>query len=175
MEDEIFIDSMLNLIDVVAPKSMFNKKKSKRRRNKRRLKLINPHLRTMWTNSADIVAPVISSSGTDLKLPVIDFSKVNRRFLENVPKPNLFPILGCSQYPDIKETTDPFAPYGHKPGYMTDHGIIAIPDNLVVHGYVWNKEVGWILHAQSPQAQDERRSTDKSSTFRGKKRKKELR
>ena len=56
---------------------------------------------------------------------------------------------------------------------MTDHGIVALPNNLVVHGYVWSKEVGWILKAHFPKG--ERRFRDKFSTFRGKKRKKELR
>ena len=56
---------------------------------------------------------------------------------------------------------------------VTDHGIVALPNNLVVHGYVWSKEVGWILKAHFPKG--ERRFRDKFSTFRGKKRKKELR
>jgi len=172
LEDEIFIDSLLNFMDVVAPKSIFNKKKSMRRKNKRTRKLITPHLRSMWTNSADIVDPVTSSSGTSLGLPVIDFSKVNKRFVENIPKPDLFPIHGCAQFPDQKKVNQ-YSPFGYESGYMTDHGIVALPNNLVVHGYVWSKEVGWILKAHFPKG--ERRFRDKFSTFRGKKRKKELR
>lgn len=176
LEDEIFIDSMLNYIEIVAPKSMFNKRKSKRRKNRRARKSIDPHLRCIWSNSAEVVTPVSTNSETSLKYPVIDFSKVNKRFVDNIPKPDLFPVLGCSECPDVKENPDyihPSRPFGHEPGYMTDQGIIAVPDKLLVHGYVWNKEVGWMLHAQYPK--EERRSREKGSISRRKKRKKELR
>ena len=62
LEDEIFIDSMLNFIDIVAPKSRFNRRKSRRRKNKRTRKSIDPHLRSIWSNSAEVVAPIYSSS-----------------------------------------------------------------------------------------------------------------
>ena len=176
LEDEIFIDSMLNFIDVVAPKSIFNRRKSRRRKNKRTRKLIDPHLRNIWSNSAEVMAPVSSNSEASFKYPIIDFSKVNKRFVDNIPKPDLFPVLGCSKYPDVKEDPayiHPSRPFGHEPGYMTDQGIIAVPDKLLVHGYVWKKEVGWMLHAQYPK--EERRSREKGSISRRKKRKKELR
>ena len=46
----------------------------------------------------------------------------------------------------------PKTPFGSKPGYLTDAGVINADSNLeVVHGYVWSPSCHqYILHAKFP-------------------------
>ena len=101
--------------------------------------------------------------------PVLDWSKVNSRFLSNIPKPGKYPIHGCSldpaiyewshifHYPEVwggtKENIKPkfvtsSFPFGEEWGYNTSAGIISV-SNVIHHGYIWNNG-NWIWHAQQP-------------------------
>ena len=92
----------------------------------------------------------------------IDFTRVNKFFMRNIPTPTSFPIHGCSQdpefyvrqcrnqygeYPDLKPNhyKDCPRPHGYLYGYETDIGIVPVPEEAV-NGYVW-KNGSWILHA----------------------------
>ena len=99
----------------------------------------------------------------------IDLSKVNQFFLRNIPKPEYFPILGCSDDPEFysderiktdivdyygnRQTLPPShkqkAPFGSLYGYKTDVGIIPVP-NQSIFGHVWKGRdgEGWVLQAQ---------------------------
>ena len=97
LEDEIFFESVLQVIDTVAPNNIFNRGKSGRRARKRlrkRLKAaVIPHLFPVWQNAGDLVAPRESDTKPMPKVevvspyPIIDMSKVNKRFLSNLPEP----------------------------------------------------------------------------------------
>ena len=96
----------------------------------------------------------------------IDLTKVNQFFLRNIPKPDYFPILGCSEDPEFysneriktdhvdyygnRITLPPRhqqkTPFGGLYGFRTDVGIVPVPDQPV-HGHVW-KEGAWVLQAQ---------------------------
>ena len=97
----------------------------------------------------------------------IDLTKVNQFFLRNIPKPEYYPILGCSndpefyngkfykdgrEYSKFKENVMYFEsnfPFGGLFGYKTDVGIIPVPKQAVF-GHVWTGKVGegWVLQAQ---------------------------
>ena len=99
----------------------------------------------------------------------IDLTKVNQFFLRNIPKPEYFPILGCSNDPEFysderiktdivdyygnRQTLPPRhkqkAPFGSLYGYKTDVGIIPVP-NQSIFGHVWKGRdgEGWVLQAQ---------------------------
>ena len=96
----------------------------------------------------------------------IDLMKVNQFFLRNIPKPDYFPILGCSEDPEFYSNerikTDHYDYYGNRQtlpprhqqkmpfggmyGFTTDVGIVPVPDHPI-HGHVW-KEGAWVLQAQ---------------------------
>ena len=97
----------------------------------------------------------------------IDLTKVNEYFLRNIPKPQYYPVSGCSndpefyngkfykdgrEYSKFKENVIYFEskfPFGGLFGYKTDVGIIPVPKQAVF-GHVWTGKVGegWVLQAQ---------------------------
>ena len=138
--------------------------------------MIHPHLRSMWSNSSLLLSHSPCNTPVSVpRYPIVDWSKVNQRFLNNIPKTQAFPIQGCLNANEIEKKDNSYvlAPHGYRRGYMTNLGIIAPPENSLAHGYVSTTE-GWILHAQYPKFK-ERKSREKDSTSRVKKRKKELR
>ena len=98
--------------------------------------------------------------------PQVDWTNVNKRFLGNIPNPTFFPIHGCSNDPSHYQLTcvshdhyipaefDCPCPFGQDYGYLTEGGVIAVPDQ-VHHGYVWSVSdsgVGqWVLSVKSRQ------------------------
>ena len=129
-------------------------------------KTIHSDLFQIWRNVHDIVEPPVSAikDNSDLHYPTVDWSVVNKRFIQNIPTPTLQPILGCSEdpsfYQDVHERSDygyhrnlgskftKTNPFGAISGYVTDAGVIAVPTNEVFHGHVYQDGVGWILHAE---------------------------
>ena len=113
LEDEIFLESILQVIDIIAPNNIFNRGKSERRRRKKvRKKLkaaVISHLFPVWQNLGDLVTPRVSVTKPVHNVevvspyPIIDMSKVNKRFLSNLPEPERFPVLGCSPDPKFYE------------------------------------------------------------------------
>ena len=102
--------------------------------------------------------------------PTIDWSKVNRRFLDNLPKEGLYPVHGCSEDPEFyrekmmtlscgrerllsEHSYSPY-PFGSGSGYLTQFGVISKENsvgdlNVPVNGYIYSED-GWVLHAQYP-------------------------
>ena len=84
----------------------------------------------------------------------VDLSQVNSRFLGNIPRPKEYPTLGCMTEAESKEKI--LTGYGwiQKPrrsewqwGFMTDCGIVPVPEEPV-YGHVWSASArDWILHA----------------------------
>ena len=78
----------------------------------------------------------------------IDLKNVNARFINNIPKPNRYPVLGVSNDPDFYhlwyQTGDPYKrsqkfldpfPFGSEFGYETNIGIV-LPPTDPIHGYI---------------------------------------
>ena len=110
--------------------------------------------------------------------PTLDWSKVNKRFIQNVPMPTLLPVHSCSADPTFYEWSErkgngntilkvpsnferrsyylkqglPNAAggyvFGGIYGYETSEGNISV-SNITHHGYIWDNG-SWILHAQLP-------------------------
>ena len=178
LEDEIFFESILQVINIVAPDNIFNRGKSERRRGKKVLKrlkaTIAPHLFPMWQNADDLMVPreSVTKPMPNVEVaspyPIIDMSKVNKRFLSNLPEPERFPVLGCSPDPkfyepryevqydaqlpprQLKSMYEEKYPFGC--GFGFDNlGIIGSSSlEGAVHGYIWTG-YRWVLHAQRPQ------------------------
>merc|ERR1719282_738829 len=174
LEDEICLESVLQVIDLVAPNNVYNRGKSGRRNRKNAKKrfkaAVTPHLFTMWQNAEDIVPPMervakhytvarpVMEVVTPVPYPKVDWSCVNSRFIKNLPSPGKFPIHGCSQDPDLYEIeldcygntkfNDVPNPFGSAYGYQTSEGIVCVPEEAH-HGYVWQVDQ-WVLHANLP-------------------------
>ena len=137
-------------------------------------------------------------------MPVVDWTKVSERSLGNLPKPQMFPKLGCSSDPKIYEERyhdrgahgkikvgsiheEDKYPFGLEYGYMTDLGVISTnrgdhmedPYQNIVHGHVWSPDLGyWVIHARYLKDKDKNfKETKKKAgaTTSKKPRRKELR
>ena len=179
-----FITALLRTIHRTAPKSVFNNTKAEVLRKERaEIKIANIipcEFRTLW-DSAEPEDEEVEDDSKSVPdpYPVLDWSKVNSRFLSNIPKPGKFPIHGCSldpaiyewshifHYPEVwggtKENIKPkfvtsSFPFGEEWGYNTSAGIISV-SNVIHHGYIWNNG-NWILHAQQPREEMKKASKD---------------
>ena len=184
-EGNIFIKNISTFPLKAAPSGIFSRRKSKRRRVKKMRRLVHPDLYNIWYYSGQIASPpdVKSKPVSVPPYPQVDWTNVNKRFLGNIPNPSFFPIHGCSEDPSHYELTyvshnnfipaefERPCPFGQAYGYMTERGVIAVPDR-VHHGYVWSvcdSGVGqWVLSVQSRQTPKKQ----EGSRGRGRKKKK---
>ena len=163
----IFIDHVLTFMSKVAPDNVFSRRKSKRKKARKMRRLLHPELFSIWYYSGQIVAPSDVSKKPDLSsYPEVDWTKVNKRFLTNVPSPVQYPVHGCSEDDRFYETNyvksdygymtnkgsafTKDAPFGSLPGYRTIFGVVNVPTSQVFHGYSWLENEGWVLHATMP-------------------------
>ena len=177
-----------------APNNVFSTIKSERRAKKRKMRRITKHLRSIWKNAEEIMmsAPC-SEKEPEINIPKVDWSKVNKRFLDNIPKPQHYPVHGCSNDPSFYQErlerksygteTRPSMfemgyPFGSAWGIKTDCGVIPVGD-LLVHGHRWVPGEGWLLHAQFPKEEENVKKDTKGNDrlvynlkkkFKGKKR-----
>ena len=93
----------------------------------------------------------------EVEYPQVDFNHLNSHFIKNIPKPESYPIYGCSEdseFYDISKhgkrpTFFNSFPFGAKPGYDTNLGIVAVPDQPIF-GYIWTENHGFKIHAAPP-------------------------
>ena len=193
------ITALLRTINRTAPKSVYCTKKAeilrKERSDIRIANIVPNEFKALWDAHED---------EEDFKInvqdpyPTIDWSKVNKRFISNIPEPTRFPIHSCSPDPAFYEWTEkkingaiekipsPFERYhyylkkgwfeaakgmhafGSRWGYDTSEGIVSVA-SLVHHGYIWQN--GWILHAQKPNLEEKiiRKRDSEDCKFQSKK------
>jgi len=168
-----FIEKMTRFINMSSPGHVFNVKKSMKKKKKRAAKMVHPELVTLWRNVGDLFANQVSVSTPDPSIPVVDWSKVNSRFIANIPAPSPQPLSGCSEDPEFYEHKNvrrcqpsgavtwetkwsphksSKTPFGTKLGFLTDAGVIKAESNhQIVHGYIWSPSCNqYILHAKFP-------------------------
>ena len=163
--------------------------KKKRRKSER--KELHPDLITMWRHANEICAPPVSRArhaSPASPYPRVDWSRVNQRMLANLPKPERFPVHGCTQDEtffvkrkvtvahDSVRFLSPYeqaihCPYGSLPGFLTQDGVIAPGGHgEVVHGYVWSPDYhGWVLQASNPVGQQKKQNKDEAAFVKNKK------
>ena len=174
MNCDPFIVKMTSFIKTSSPGHVFDVKKSKKRKAKKAAKMVHPVLLSLWNNVGDLFTPKVHvPKNSASNVPVVDWHKVNSRFIANVPAPSPQPLYGCSEDPEFyehktgrrcqpsgavtweiqwskfKTSTTPF---GTKPGFLTDAGVITPDSNhQLVHGYIWSPSCQqYILHASFP-------------------------
>ena len=162
-----FIEKMTRFIKMSSPGQIFNVKKSLRRSKRKAAKMVHPELISVWRNVGDLFDPRISvPSSPDLSIPIVDWSRVNQRFISNIPTPSPQPKHGVSNHPPFYKETKYVsqadckeglfhlskAPFGSELGYLTSAGVISHSSNTnSIHGYVWSDSFQkFILHAKFP-------------------------
>ena len=172
---------MSDAISRLAPTSRYDARRAKQKRRRKMLKKVHPELRSIWSHVSILVSPVNKETPPE-PMPTVDWSKVNKRFLTNIPCPADIPIQGCSQdesfyAPQIKEgraihskfkATNPF---GTLPGYRTVCGVVNVPSQAF-HGYVWVEDYGWMLDASFAK---DKKMRDRHSNYKRGFKKKRLR
>ena len=152
-------------MDKIAPNSVFDKRRAKRYRKRKLIQMVPKMLRPIWQHCEEIFCqaavpePRPCQVKSDVRTPSINWSKVNTRMVTNLPRPQDYPVLSCSQDPKFYESSDWFAnkfPFGSKPGFLTNLGVIGVPGvNDVIHGHVYDLYWGWILHAGYAEEREE--------------------
>ena len=166
MSDNVLMDSVLKFLDAEIPDAIYDPNW----REERKKKAVHPEFYTLWTN----FYLIFTDEKDDDDIPemptpeniyhTIDLYNVNARFINNIPKPNRYPVLGVSNDPDFYhqwyQTGDPYkrsqkflepAPFGSEYGYETNLGIV-LPPKDPIHGYIWSEQYGgtFVLHAVKP-------------------------
>ena len=93
----------------------------------------------------------------EVEYPQVDFNHLNSHFIKNIPRPESYPIYGCSEDSEFynksnhgkRPTFFNSFPFGAKPGYDTNLGIVAVPDQPIF-GYIWTEDHGFKIHAAPP-------------------------
>ena len=168
-KNDPFLSVITRAIGKLAPKSIYSKEmgeKMKKGRDAKKVANIIPEaLRSMWESAESLW---VESEEVKVVVPdpypTIDWSKVNKRSISNIPSPSMIAKHGCSLDPAFYEYTSRFItgnadntkpkhqtekfPFGSEWGYITSEGIISV-SSIVHHGYLWN-DGAWTLHAQQP-------------------------
>ena len=162
MSENLLMQSVVKFLFVATPNAIYDPKW----RQKYIQKWVVPELLPVWTNADDIFddkpGDDVQCAPPVIQYPSIDLHNVNTRFIDNIPKPSLFPVHGVSSDPDFYHkwipSHEPYKsiqkflernPFGSEYGYDTNIGVV-LPSTEPVHGYIWVKGEGWKLHAVKP-------------------------
>ena len=169
-ETDDFREDVLSMISAACPNAIYDRNW---RENALR-SFIHPLLLSVWDNAIAIFDENSKEDEPEYVPPpavniyhTIDLHNVNSRFIENIPKPNSYPVLGVSQDPDFYhkryDRGDPTKcflssyPHGALSGYETNLGIVA-PPKEPIHGYIWSDRFrSYVLHAVLPEEEGSRR------------------
>ena len=170
MSETKLMESVVQFLRIATPNSIY---KPAWREELIKEKIV-PELFLVWTNAEEIFGDVRPEDNDDdnqyappvIQYPSIDLHSVNTRFIENVPKPSLFPVHGVSSDPDFYhkwyDSNEPYKkiqkfrqpyPFGAEYGYETNVGVV-LPSTEPIHGYIWCKGEGWRLYAVKPGERD---------------------
>ena len=182
---DLFVSSLTEFIENVAPNSVYFPAKArtfmKKKRKQRLRKMISRELWSVYQNWEEIVTPKRAKRVPEVSVnvPHVDWSKVNRKMLNNIPTPVPMPKHGCSQEPSFYEPYEVLQkhefyntehmvtcpskhcqelPFGSEFGVETSAGVILAKD-IKIAGHVWSDaKEKWIIHAEfQPGIQEDRR------------------
>ena len=163
--ENTLMQSVFQFLQVATPNAIYDRNwREVQRRN-----AVHPEFFSLWnfsdsifTDAKDVDVPILQEAAPEIEYPTIDLNRVNSRFIDNIPKPSLFPIHGVSSDPDFYhkwyDSNEPYKkiqkfrqpyPFGAEYGYETNVGVV-LPSTEPVHGYIWCKGEGWRLYAVKP-------------------------
>ena len=118
--------------------------------------------------------------------PIIKWSTVSKFKIRDIPEPQQYPTYGCSEDPSLYETiwedcvyrgshfTNKSCPFGSMPGYLTDMGVVKVPEKGF-YGFKWaqiDHRWGWVLSTTQDTFQNRGSgSKDRKGESRGRKKK----
>ena len=183
-----FVMKMKSFLSSNFPSNVYSKEKSIEIRQEWLNESVFVDFQSMWRNVGDLFVkkpddcePITTTANPapEIKYKTVDFSKLNVRNIKNIPRPELYPIYGCSEDPEFYVKTYwaggfeyekkgvnfyKSSPHGSVYGYRTNVGIVPVP-TTPVYGYVWSDHDGanlsadWVLHAIYPEERSESRAT----------------
>ena len=147
-----------------------------RRHRGKKSRVIPSDLSMLWSHSTEIFQERQVSLPQAELTPRVNWDKVNQGAMKRFPKPSWQPIFSVSPSPSFYEKSckcpaiivkyhrdgevrQPYVcgcptqftlqnPFGVLPGYITNLGVVPVPDSPV-HGYIWDQaSYDWILHAE---------------------------
>ena len=174
LSQDMFVNNILQAFRKVAPNSRY---KPRRHRGKKS-RVIPSELSMLWSHSSEIFQERQVSSPQAEIIPKVNWDKVNQGAMRRFPKPDWQPISSVSPLSSFYEksckcpamiakhyafhsTWEPNVcshltqfemnePFGALPGYVTNLGVVPVPDTPI-HGHVWDQASrDWILHAEYP-------------------------
>ena len=164
MPENLLMNSVVQFLRIATPNAIYDPNW----RQETIRKWIDPELLSVWTNAEDVFDDDKPRDNDDqyvppvIQYPSIDLHSVNTRFIDNIPKPSLFPVHGVSPDPDFYhkwyDSNVPYKkiqkflqmyPFGAEYGYETNVGVV-LPSTEPVHGYIWCPGEGWKLYAVKP-------------------------
>ena len=146
--ENALMQSVIQFLQVATPSAIYDPNW----REENFKKWIAPQLLSIWTNAETIFDNDEHGDDDDMnyvlpviEYPSIDLRSVNSRFIDNIPKPSLFPIHGVSPDPDfyhkwypsnepyksIQKFREPL-PFGAEYGYDTNLGVVP-PSTEPIH------------------------------------------
>ena len=185
------ITKVLSVIRRVAPKSRFSEKASikfnSKLRDARLSNFVPDCFRTLWDNGNVLEPDEKPVTRVELPRVSVDWTRVNRRFLSNIPTPIKYPVHGCSSDPEFYNTIEERKyfglnsfqstfhkckfekeqyPFGYAYGIYTDIGVIDVSD-VIVHGHKWSPdEERWLLHAEMETGTERDKEMNMKTTMR---------
>ena len=143
------ITAILRTIGRTSPKSVYSQHRAeilKKERSEERIRSIVPdELRMLWDtlDEEEDVKIIVPDP-----YPIIDWSKVNKRFIANIPEPTLCPIHSCSPDPAFYEWTErkvngaleKIPPPFEKYDFYRKKGWFKAAEGMLVFGGMWGYE-----------------------------------
>ena len=163
LNQDLFVNSILKVFRKVAPNSRY---KPRRHRGKKS-HIIPSKLSMLWSHSMEIfqerqVTPPQANWGAMRSFPKLSWQPIHLVS----PSPSFYEkscnclatiikhyCHGGVREPNVCSCLTQFTaqnPFGELPGFITNLGVIPVPDTPI-HGHIWDQaSLDWILHAEFP-------------------------
>jgi len=162
-EGQAWITNMLEVTNKLITKYAVPRERRNMAKTKKRPSIVPKQFAAIWQLLLKPPPPLIHVPDPR---PSVNWSRLNKNFLKNLPTPHFFAIQGVSQDPSFYTSTAKDytgktrlkfadavelegAPFGELRGMRTSHGIICMPEGPV-HGYVWSEtDTDWVIAANT--------------------------
>jgi len=162
-EDPAWISRMLDVTNKLIKKYAVPRERRNLTKTKKRPSIVPKQFAAIWQLLLKPPPPLVHVPDPR---PSVNWSRLNKNFLKNLPTPHFFPIQGVSQDPSFYTSTAKDytgktqlkfadavelggAPFGELRGVRTSHGIVCMPEGPV-HGYVWSEtDADWVIAANT--------------------------
>ena len=154
-KEDYFINTILQNFKKVAPNSRY---KPRHLRGKK-YRVIPYEFSSLWRNLPGLYIEKDRIKQEEGITPRVAWDKVNKGAISKFPKPCHFQVHSVSptasfyeriSNSDSKSKFQTPNPFGSLPGYITNLGVVPVPD-IPMFGHIWDPDIcDWIIHAEIP-------------------------